>query len=70
MHIYKVIVMAVFGTDISHFVVAKNADNAKKIVLDYYNARDDGIRPTVTMYNLQASEPIDPGNYIDEVMLA
>lgn len=70
MHIYEVLVVGVFDTDISHFVVAKNADHAKKIVLAYYSARDDSIRPTVTMYNLEASEPIDPDNYIDEVMLA
>lgn len=68
MHIYEVIVMAVFGTDISHFVVAKNADHAKKIVLDYYTAHDDGIRPTVTMYGLTI-KLINPNNYIDEVML-
>lgn len=69
MHIYEVIIVGVFGTDISHFIVAKNANNAKKIVLDYYSTHDDGIRPTVTMYDLQASEPIDPDDYIDEVML-
>nr|UWG29232.1 MAG: hypothetical protein [Bacteriophage sp.] len=69
MNIYEVVVVGVFGTDISHFIVAKNADNAKKIVLDYYSAHDDGIRPTVTMYDLQASKPIEPENYLDEVML-
>jgi hypothetical protein len=68
MHIYEVIVVAVFGTDISHFVVAKNADNAKKIILDYYSIRDDGIRPTVTMYDL-TTKLINLNNYIDEVML-
>lgn len=68
MHIYEVMVVGVFGTDISHFVVAKNADNAKKIVLDYYSAHDDGIRPTVTMYDL-ATKLISPNNYIDEVIL-
>ncbi|UWF81019.1 MAG: hypothetical protein [Bacteriophage sp.] len=69
MNIYEVIVVSVFGTNISHFIVAKNADNAKKIVLDYYSVHDDGIRPTVTMYDLQASKPIEPENYIDEVVL-
>lgn len=69
MNIYEVVVGGVFGTDISHFIVAKNADNAKKIVLDYYSAHDDGIRPTVTMYDLKVSKPIEPENYIDEVML-
>lgn len=68
MHIYEVIVVAVFSTDISHFVVAKNADNAKKIILDYYSTRDDGIRPTVTMYDL-TTKLINLNNYIDEVML-
>ncbi|OTA50659.1 hypothetical protein [Limosilactobacillus reuteri] len=68
MHIYEVIVVAVFGTDISHFVVAKNADNAKKIILDYYSTRDDGIRLTVTMYDL-TTKLINLNNYIDEVML-
>ncbi|QDR72159.1 hypothetical protein FOD75_03165 [Limosilactobacillus reuteri] len=70
MKLYEVIVMNVFGTDISHFVVAKNEDNAKKMVLDYYSAHDDGIRPTVTMYDLAVSGPIEPENYADEVMLA
>lgn len=68
MHIYEVMVVGVFGTDISHFVVAKNADNAKKIVLDYYDAHDDSIRPTVTMYDL-TTKLINPNNYIDEVIL-
>lgn len=68
MHIYEVIVVAVFVIDISHFVVAKNADNAKKIILDYYSTRDDGIRPTVTMYDL-TTKLINLNNYIDEVML-
>lgn len=69
MKLYEVIVMSVFGTDISHFVVAKGEDNAKKIVLDYYSAHDDGMHPTVTMYDLMVSGPIEPENYADEVML-
>lgn len=68
MHLYEVTVLEVFGTDVIKFVVAKNEDRAKKLILDYYERLNDSDRPFVRLSDLEAHE-IKMNNYIEEAIL-
>lgn len=63
MHIYEVMKSEGlrFG---SHLVVAKNEENAKRMVADMLNVTQTAVfyRPT----DFEVSDPIDPNNYPEE----
>ena len=66
MHIYEVMKSEGlrFG---SHFVVAKNEENAKRMVADMLNVTQTAVfyRPT----DFEVSDPIDPNNYREEMVI-
>lgn len=66
MHIYEVMKSEGlrFG---SHLVVAKNEENAKRMVADMLNVTQTAVlyRPT----DFEVSDPIDPNNYREEMVI-
>lgn len=66
MHIYEVMKSEglCFG---SHLVVAKNEENAKRMVADMLNVTQTAVfyRPT----DFEVSDPIDPNNYREEMVI-
>lgn len=66
MHIYEVMKSEGlrFG---SHLVVAKNEENAKRMVADMLNVTQTAAfyRPT----DFEVSDPIDPNNYREEMVI-
>ena len=66
MHIYEVMKSEGlrFG---SHLVVAKNEENAKRMVADMLNVTQTAVfyRPT----DFEVSDPIDPNNYPEETVI-
>ena len=66
MHIYEVMFSKglYFG---SHIVIAKNEENAKKIVADMLNTSQTAIfyRPA----DFEVSGPIDPNDYLEEAVI-
>lgn len=66
MHIYEVMKSEGlrFG---SHLVVAKNEENAKRMVVDMLNVTQTAVfyRPT----DFEVSDPIDPNNYREEMVI-
>lgn len=67
MHIYEVMLSEGlrFG---GHLVVAKNEENAKRMVADMLNTTQTAVfyRPT----DFEVSDPIDPDNYFEETVIA
>ena len=67
MHIYEVICPKGlhFG---SHIVIAKNEENAKKLVADMLNTTQTAIfyRPA----DFEVSGPIDPNDYLEEAVIS
>ncbi|MCC4467544.1 hypothetical protein [Limosilactobacillus reuteri] len=66
MHIYEVMKSEGlrFG---GHLVVAKNEENAKRMVADMLNTTQTAVfyRPT----DFEVSDPIDPNNYREEMVI-
>ena len=66
MHIYEVMCSKGlhFG---SHIVIAKNEENAKKLVADMLNTSQTAIfyRPD----DFEVSGPIDPNDYLEEAVI-
>lgn len=69
MHIYEVIMLNPEYDGEDRFVVAKSKQNAKNIVLDYYEQKNDGYYSTVTERDLAVNGPIEPENYAEETIL-
>ena len=66
MHVYEVMCSKglYFG---SHIVIAKNEENAKKLVADMLNTSQSAIfyRPA----DFEVSGPIDPNDYLEEAVI-
>lgn len=69
MHIYEVIMLNPEYDGEDHFVVAKSKQNAKNIVLDSYEQKNDGYYSPVTERDLAVNGPIEPENYAEETIL-
>lgn len=66
MHIYEVMCSKGLHFD-SHIVIAKNEENAKKLVADMLNTSQTAIfyRPA----DFEVSGPIDPNDYSEETVI-
>ena len=66
MHIYEVMKSEGlrFG---SHLVVAKNEENAKRMVADMLNVTQTAVFYRHT--DFEVSDPIDPNNYREEMVI-
>ncbi|PWT37232.1 hypothetical protein [Limosilactobacillus reuteri] len=67
MHIYEVMLSKglLFG---SHIVIAKNEENAKRLVADMLNTTQTAIFYKDS--DFAVSGPIDPDNYFEETVIA
>ncbi len=64
MHIYEVMIDA--GPFKSHTVIAKNEENAKKMVADMFNqTHTTSFKPS----DFVTSGPIDPNDYYEEMVI-
>ena len=70
MHIYEVMRSEGlhFGSHLVHLVVAKNEENAKRLVANMLNTTQTAI--LYKSSDFEVSGPIDPDNYFEETVIA
>lgn len=70
MHIYEVIMLNQEYDGEDHFVVAKSEESAKQLVVDYYAQMNDGYSSVLTMHDLDVNGPVEPEDYVEEMLLS